>query len=463
MVSYTALFLMPLGSEVRQFGHSGLITKLINQGWRVIVAAKIVDEDLRCQLDPRVQIIPLIQEKLPRRFIYLQRILDSSHQIKTRKVGIKCWKYKKEKSQGIKQKVGNSLIQMFALALTNLPRVERILIKQENKLEKKMISSKWKAIYQKNEVNIVVINIPRQDTLHSALATAESINIPRFLYFHTSKDINANGRINHDFTQIGVWNDWMREELIKQNPDIPRSSISITGCGHFDCVGRSDLLLEEQQFRRRIGVRPESKIILFPASASWVVPEEERYIKLLSDAIQNKRIQPSVQIVIRPNPMDQTKKWDIDFQNNPEIVLVTTDWHWDARQNWCFQRYEDMVFYNSLLYYSDVCVSIPSTVTVECAIANLPVINIGFDLSGPKPLPGSIQSFWVADFYQSVVRYGAAKRCDSPDELINAVQDQLMSPKGRVSSNDLVQNILGVEPGNAAKKYFLNINNFSGH
>jgi len=47
----TLLTVFMLGSEVRQFNHSGLLPTLIDDGWRVIAAVREDDADIRAALD----------------------------------------------------------------------------------------------------------------------------------------------------------------------------------------------------------------------------------------------------------------------------------------------------------------------------------------------------------------------------------------------------------------------------
>src|SRR5207247_4379312 len=95
--SASLLCLFPLGSELRQFGHSGLFARLLDLGWRVVVAAKIADEDLKAQLDPRVEIMDLPFERLPFGLVHLTTaLLDRSHAERERRYGKSGWQYGKK-------------------------------------------------------------------------------------------------------------------------------------------------------------------------------------------------------------------------------------------------------------------------------------------------------------------------------------------------------------------------------
>jgi len=189
-------------------------------------------------------------------------------------------------------------------------------------------------------------------------------------------------------------------------------------------------------------------LLFFPASAPWLVPEEERYIRLLRTVIANGKGAPDFQIIVRTNPMDETgllaETLKADF---PDVLVAKPDWRWDKRRNWCFQRRGDLLLYNSLLHYSAAAVGVPSTVAVEGAIADLPTVNLGFDLPGPLPQTGSLRRFWDADFYESVRGAGAVTLASNPAELCEQVRRAISEPS-RLSEGRrrLVEWQLGVAP-----------------
>jgi SAM-dependent methyltransferase len=213
-------------------------------------------------------------------------------------------------------------------------------------------------------------------------------------------------------------------------------------------VGRQDLLIPEAEFRTALGARPHSKLVVLPASAPWMVPEEERYIRLLQSALKDFKSVGDVQIVVRINPMDGDGRLaEVLRADAPEIIVSKPDWRWDRKRNWCFQRRSDQVLYNSLLNYASACIGMPSTVTVECAVADVPIINIGFDLPGPAVQPGAVRKFWDADFYEEVRQTGAAKLVESPGNLAAAVEEALVHPElVRQSRHALLERQLGIAP-----------------
>jgi hypothetical protein len=241
----------------------------------------------------------------------------------------------------------------------------------------------------------------------------------------------------------------MRQRFSQQNPLLPLDRVEIIGCAHFDVVATPTLAPDVLPVLRIAPARP---FILFTASAPWVVPEEERYIQLIWDAIQDGRLPRDLQIVVRTNPMDQGLEIVERIKTiSAEIIVAPPDWRWDKPLNWCFQRPSDVSLYNTLLRTAALNVSVPSTVTLECAIADLPVVNIGFEHAGAPPMNGSILKFWDADFYVEVRATQAAVLAQNPEALITQIQAALKDRSiGRANRQQLITQQLGVEPGKSA-------------
>ncbi len=443
------LVLMPLGSEVRQFGHSGLMTSLLDRGWDVVVAAKTVDDDLRRQLDERARLVSMPSATRSNDLAQLETILDKAHSVRERRGGRSTWQFAATQPKNRKQAALFKAQDLVAELLGRSGTLAKLGAKGEARLQRSRAPVEWVRLFDELEPSVVLTNVPR--VLEPALSVARSRNLPTIILYHTAKDVSAFGRLNHDFSRIGVWNDRMRSELLRQNPRLDRANIRVIGCGHFDCVGRADLLRPETELRRALGARPQSKLILFPASAPWVVPGEERYLELILGMI--RRSGRDAQLVVRLNPMDHTTELVDSIRRRGLDVLVSKpDWRWDRSMNWCFQRREDLSLFNSLLHYSQLCIGAPSTVAIECAVERVPLINLGFDLEGPKPLNGSIAAAWNQEFYRDVRETRAAELASSEALLSSLISRGLDESKWmREEQARLLLRQLGVAPGSSTR------------
>jgi hypothetical protein len=442
------LVLMPLGSEVRQFGHSGVLAKLLDRGWEVVAAPKIIDEDIRSQLDSRITLVEMPSGLVPFSLGQALTILDNAHAFKEARRGETGWEYLKSPARSHKQRLLFAAQRRIGCLLSTTSCGMEMARGLESRLLHRLADPQWLELLSALRPDVMLLNVPRVPQLAPALSAADRLGVNTVLLYHTWKDVSAAGRLNHEFARLGVWNSRMRADLLRQNPWLRAERVEIAGCAHFTCVGRKDWLLTESELRARLGARPSSRLLFFPASAPWMVPEEERYIRLLKTVIAKEKVAPDFQIVVRTNPMDErgllAETLKADF---PDVIVAKPDWRWDKPRNWCFQRRDDLLLYNSLLHYAAASVGVPSTVAIECAIADLPTVNLGFDLPGPLPQTGFLRKFWDADFYESVRNAGAVTLASNPVELCEQVRLAISEPsqlsEGR---RRLVEFQLGVEP-----------------
>jgi hypothetical protein len=416
------LILFHMGSEVRQFGHSGFIEALIEKGWRVLVGSHLPADEWRLEINPAVTFLSVPRPRPS--FIYEQVAagLDLAQTRRRLKAGLSNWSYgKKNPPKNFKQRLRRAFQTFFGIIFTN-----PILFQWGQWLEARLIHAHGTAYFEsfldEHKIDAIVVNVPRFGYQPFLLAAAEARDIPRFLFYHTNKDVVALSRLDHQFTGIGVWNKWMKEQMLAQNPRISPESVSITGCGHFDSIGRADWLICESDFRRALGVEVDDKLVLYTAAGPGIFSAEERFIEVVFQTLQDLP-EPHARLVVRLNPMDDVSHIEEYLREKySRVIVLKPDWYYSRAQNLCFQKKSDGIFFNSLLQYSDVCVNIPSTLTVECALAGLPVINIGFDLPGPRPVPGSTRAFWDVDYYANVRQTRAAILCDSPSDLGGLLQ-----------------------------------------
>lgn len=452
----TLLILAILGSEIRQFGHSGLITSLLEEDWHIIIAAKKADENLRASLDPRVQITKLPTPQMSFWSRQLQLILDQAFDEREQKTGRNNWSYKKPTPP---HKLTHRIISVMQSLGKRFFSSSFYMFHLGESLEKKLLgmqnNTDWKELYDNFKPDVVLVNVPKAGSLSSALFVAHKLGILTALFYHTWKDVTtASGRLTHSFTSIGVWNNWMKNRLLLQYSSLTDDDVSIVGCAHFDPVIQTDTLWSEKEFKEYLGLDIQKKIILFTASAPWVVPDEHIYVQTLYEAIGNQ-LPEDIQIVVRLNPMDETDEMISKLATYCSgVVALRPNWYWDKKSNWCYQQKDDSVLYNNLLYYSAVNVSVPSTVTVECAIADIPVVNIGYTLDGMRSPMRDIKEFWNADFYKDIRLTGAARLAESETALFDNVNqflaDLTIDSQSRTS---LVGHQLGIAPGKAANEY----------
>lgn len=390
------LFVFTLGSEVRQFIHSGIISSLIDCEHQVFVSAKnvkgLVDEILRCE--ERINLIEYY-EVTPGKslFTYYRELLNRVFE-----KDLDTWKY-----TTIKRRKSNFFLE-FIIGIINRLNTYKLLKQFEDFLFKIKKSDAWEELLKQYKIKRIVVNVPNNALL--PLIAAYKLKIERLLLYHTNKDISAQGRFIVDFSKIGLWSEDMKEAFLKKYGACKLTTLKIIGNSHFSYLDNKTFLLSDSSFHERFGLTDNTCIILYTAAAPWVIKNEQVYVDLIQNALKELSF-PKYKIIVRVNPMDYSDSWDKVASDN--VIIKHPKWFWDKAQNLNFTLWEDLEEFYSILYYSRCCVNVPSSVTVEAAIMRLPIINLCFNLPAIEVLNGGkVKDFWDAPFNQGVIKHKIA-------------------------------------------------------
>jgi CDP-glycerol glycerophosphotransferase (TagB/SpsB family) len=80
------------------------------------------------------------------------------------------------------------------------------------------------------------------------------------------------------------------------------------------------------------------------------------------------------------------------------------------------------------LRHSDVVVQVASTIAIEAAIFDTPVVNVSFDGETPAEWTRSARRYLRFTHFANVTRHGAVKLAESPAQLVDAIAEYLTDP-----------------------------------
>ncbi len=435
------LFIFGTGSEVRQFLHSGIISQLVKAGNKIFISAKLSIADEARKADVSIIELPWYDMSYPAGILsHISKALDLSFE---RKYQYKAWTYNNKSKE---KKQLDLLIGIFA----SFKPVRYVFSVLERRLQKssKVLSQPLIKLLAELNIQKVIVNAARN--YPAVLFAAQSLNIPAIILYHTNKDIYAQGRLSFRFTRYGVWNKEMAQELMFYNPFIKPDAVEIIGCSHFSYLlnnkfeASRDILLKEYNLDHN-----GDFLVLYTAAGPGVIPNEPEYINDIYESLEDTGIK-NFKIIIRTNPMDFTNLWDP--MQSDKIIVIRPKWFYDPIVFFNYTKYEDLKDYVSLLRSCNVCINIPSTVTVECAIFKIPVINICYN---NKLNAGSdILKFWNAPFYKNAVKYKAALPAFTIQELKGNLQLIKTGNHGSDNQQLYLQSEIGIDINNLTKAGF---------
>lgn len=421
------------GSEFRQFYLSRIASILIDRGHTIYTMIKDNDTTLTQELlsvEPRANILAYQDPGLNRSALsYIQFCLDyHDERINQR------WRY----STPISLSKGKKILLSALSLVWSSQTIRDYSLRWEQRLIKRYpIADQWRELYDTHCFDIVVVNVSRFLYAPQLLLGALQRNIPVEVVYHSNKEVIAQPRVSFDYAHYGVWSRVMAEQLVQRNPHILPSRLDIIGNSHFTYLDREPKISREL-FCQRFDIKDcNAKIILYTA-AGVIIKNEMLIVDRLAQIARESRA--TYKIIVRKNPMDTTSRWNEYFNGRTDICIQQPAWVMNTESSLNYALDRDLDEFNALLTYSDFCVNIPSTVTLECAIKRCAVVNIAYNVEGVEcsTNSGQIDQFWNAGFYHPFHNVDFVKKIESDTEFESTVLT-LMSGNDDYKDYDTIQ------------------------
>lgn len=185
---------------------------------------------------------------------------------------------------------------------------------------------------------------------------------------------------------INCWSEIQKEELIDGSDWVP-GQIHVGGIPTYDGYYKKSWLLSKDEYYAIHHLNPNRKLISYACSFVTFSPNIEN-IKTLVDLIENDQLIEPAQLLIRLHPNHFLD--DPHFRGEQEEIRKLT------RENKYIHMVEpvplggelgyysgeDMPEKTSMMAYSDVFTTVYSTMVVEAAIHNQPIVSICIDVPG---------------------------------------------------------------------------------
>jgi hypothetical protein len=260
---------------------------------------------------------------------------------------------------------------------------------------------------------------------------ARSLGIPTVTFVFSWDNITSKGRIAAPFEYYLVWSEHMKEELQRYYPDVSPDRIHIVGTPQFDPYGDPDLLWPREEFFRRVGADPGRPLICYSGGDTGNCPDDHHHVRILMQAIRNGSVRGNPQVLLRPAPVDEGSRYEPVRREFPELIVERPAWIHTVPDQWSrvIPLASDVQMLANITQHCDLNINLGSTMTLDFAIHDKPVVNIAFDVSDPPPFGIPVWEFFYRfEHYTAVVKLKAARFARSAAELVEHVNAYLENP-----------------------------------
>jgi len=292
---------------------------------------------------------------------------------------------------------------------------------------------------------VVLCAHQRPITIQPVVMAARRLGIPTATFIFSWDNLTTKGRVAAPFDHFFVWSDQMETELVRYYPDVSNDRIHVVGSPQFEPYADPSLVWTRDRFDQELGLEPGRPVICFSGGDTLGCPEDPAHLRIVCELVRDGELTGDPQIVLRPAPVDTSDRFDNVLQDFP-IVLSRPRWE-DGGRGWdaVTPRRDDIELLVNLTRYSDLNINMASTMTLDFAIHDTPVVNLGFDVD---PTIQRASRYYDFDHYRPVVDLGAARVAKDPAALAEAINTYLADPAlDRDGRSQFVDLELSVRPG----------------
>ena len=299
--------------------------------------------------------------------------------------------------------------------------------------------------------DLVVTTCPFWFHEPAIVAAAKRMNIPTMSLIPSWDNITTKNRMVFRYDGYILWSEQARRELHTLYPDARDTPAYVVGAPQFDVFFREEFHLSRQEFCARMELCADLPIVVYAVGSPNLFDEKHGAIDMARRVAGGELGQ--VQLLVRPHPIhDRGELREFLKGFGPRVVVQRTDQpgapstrSQDARQ---------VMEWVNTFRHADVLVNLSSTVTVEAALCDCPVVNLDYD-----PEPGSPNQAKVRDVnhlwthFKPVAESGGVWLVNNPDETAHAVKTYLARPElHRKERRWIVEYVCGRADGGAGER-----------
>ena len=269
---------------------------------------------------------------------------------------------------------------------------------------------------------------------------------------HSFDNVTKRGWPAIFFDQYFVWNKYNKKELERINPDFKQNNlINITGAPQFDFHYTENFCWPKEEWLQKLKLPACKKIVLYAGGSSNLLPHETQYLKHLVAAANEGLLGENTIILFRCHPLDNIKRWK---EQTGESPLLFYDFKPPVERKLDYNNFtlEDIRRLVSTLKYTDVHVSVCSTMTVDGSVFNKPQIAPYYDLVNKSQETG-LRAFYDQEHYLPIKKSKVLQFAPSPENLVEKVAKALLNPElYNTNCAECVREIITYENGGAAAR-----------
>ena len=287
------------------------------------------------------------------------------------------------------------------------------------------------AVFAKYKPNLVIVTrVLNYSSDYPVMRTANFLNVPVIALVSSWDNLTSKAFFPFSLRHLVVWNNILKDEAISLF-NFPHEKISVTGIPRYDLFFRKFNFKSKSDFFRKWNIKSKNKIITYCTGSETTgksildpISPESGIVKYIAKECE-KKIFGDVTFIVRLHPQANINHYlGLNSMNN---VILNIPGKKGRFQDRLFSENEDIEF-GELMLYSDVVINFASTVTIDAAVFDTPIVCVNFDFNGERPYEISPKRIYEFDHYAKLLKMEGVSLSNSRKEMINDIKKYLLNP-----------------------------------
>lgn len=290
------------------------------------------------------------------------------------------------------------------------------------------------------------------------LRSALRLAIPTLAIVPSFDNLTSKGVMGARPSRLAVWNETMRREAIELH-DFSPDAIGVCGPVQFDVYARPDRWLPREEVWRSLGLDPARPTYVVGTITPVYFPYNRDVIEIVAEAISAGDLPRDAQVLVRLHPQvvddktfgDSIEPYRAIAARYPFVALDVPE-----VRRWGVLRppaRDDMPRLATILAGADAVVVPASTLAIDAAAVDTPVIGVAFDGKMRQTPDLSVERMFYFTHYRPLTESGAIAIAKSREELIASL-DRATRDRGERAEQRrrMVELVVGRHDGGAAMR-----------
>jgi hypothetical protein len=259
------------------------------------------------------------------------------------------------------------------------------------------------------------------------LRNACAAGVPAVFMILSWDHLSSKILLNRKLHAIMAWNHRTKSEILDTYRSFRPEQVRVVGIPQYDLYATPPDI-DYSGWCRRYGLDPGRRTILFSTMPQSRHDQQHLIIEELLKAIgSGGKIPSDLQILIKCHPFDNFKGYDVLLNHYPVAIYCNSFDETQTQEDW-IPAASEIEASRDALFFCSLNINIFSTVTIEAAYFDKPIVQIAFD---PLPVQNRIpcREYYNWDHFKPIVETGATTLVHGYDELFEAINLSLDDPR----------------------------------